>query len=186
MKSPALPAEKRRIRRLLAALALTVLPLVGTTSPAAAESVVYVAAQNTNIATIETSNHDVFAASDATKIPRAGETDFLPAWRWQNLDLDQDSGGLLGAIKTMPNAIALILFAFANFLWQVLLNITKLGLSADFITPAAPAINAGVAQLGEMVFIFGAVILAVVFWKGVKIIFSTMRFCCSIQKAVRG
>lgn len=98
---------------------------------------------------------------------RPGSTDFLPAWRWQNVELDQDQGGLLGAVKAMPNSIALILFALANFFWQLLLNITRLGLSADFITPAAPAINAGVAQFSTLAFTFGAVILAVVFYRAV-------------------
>jgi hypothetical protein len=98
---------------------------------------------------------------------RPGSPDFLPAWRWQNVELDQDQGGILGAVKSMPNSIALILFALANFCWQLLLQITRLGLSADFITPAAPAINAGVEQFSTLAFTFGAVILAIVFYRTV-------------------
>jgi hypothetical protein len=98
---------------------------------------------------------------------RPGSSDFLPAWRWQNVELDQDQGGLLGAVKSMPNSVALILFALANFSWQLLLQITRLGMSADFVTPAAPAINAGVAQFSSLALAFGAVILAIVLYRSV-------------------
>jgi hypothetical protein len=118
---------------------------------------------------VDTENrYQIFAASEGTLGARPGETDFLPAWRWQNIELDQDDGGLLAAVKSMPNSFAMILFALANFLWLILLNISKLGLSADFITPAAPSINAGVSQLGQLVFFLGGVLLAVVFWKAAR------------------
>lgn len=165
-------SRKAYVIRGLAVLVLAFLPLAGGPAYAdTSDSVVQVASPAVHaLSTLSSGEVSILAAGDDSPSvgARAGETDFLPAWRWQNIDLDQDSGGLLGAVKSMPNAIAMILFAFANFLWQILLNITKLGLSADFITPAAPAINAGVAQMGELVFIFGALLLAVVFWKAAK------------------
>ena len=179
MNKPKTRVWKRQQGRILTLLLLALLPVIGSFPALASETHkvdLFTAESFITSGTID-SDMTVLAANDSDMTvldaklrlgPRAGETDFLPAWRWQNIDLDQDSGGFLGPIKTMPNAIAMIMFAFANFLWQVLLNITKLGLSADFITPAAPAINAGVAQLGELVFIFGALILAVVFWKGIR------------------
>ena len=115
------------------------------------------------------SSTSYLAASDSSLGSRPSETDFLPAWRWQNIELDQDSGGLLGPVKSVPNSFALILFAIANFLWQILLNLTKIGLGADFITPAAPVINAAFAQLsGRILTVLAIFLVGISIWKVLK------------------
>jgi hypothetical protein len=171
----------RRLSRLFAVLAVLagiMLPaLVLTASPAAAQNTAALQAceQVTNPTAkalcVKEANAAAPQVAAGDRSPelgvRPGSVDFLPAWRWQNVELDQDQGGILGAVKSMPNSIALILFALANVFWLLLLNISRLGLSADFITPAAPAINSGVAQFSTLAFTFGAAILAIVFYRTV-------------------
>jgi hypothetical protein len=103
----------------------------------------------------------------------AYDVDSLPAWRWRSIDFDVDtSGGFMGVtggLKNIPNAIAEMLFAVANWIWSVLLGILKFGFEADEILKlGAGAINAGAAFVGGKLLYVGILFVAILGWRLMK------------------
>lgn len=97
----------------------------------------------------------------------------LPAWRWRSVDLDVDAtGGFLGipgTFKEIPANIAEILFLLANFLWQLVLMVLKLGFESDgLITAGAQSINTGAAFMADKLLLFAIPLGAIVAWRFVK------------------
>lgn len=103
----------------------------------------------------------------------AHDVNDLPAWRWRSIDLDVDTSGgfmgITGSFKQIPVQIAEMLFHAANFLWQIVLMVLKLGFESDgLIKAGAPSINAGAAFMADKMLYFAIPLGAVVAWRFVR------------------
>lgn len=84
------------------------------------------------------------AASDAAS--------FLPAWRWDSVDLQGNFG--FKAIADNPysaimSIIAGFIFLMAWLVWKVIVELLRFGMTADVITKLADTINSGFAAIAK-------------------------------------
>jgi hypothetical protein len=103
----------------------------------------------------------------------ARDVNDLPAWRWRSIDLDVDtSGGFMGvagSFKQIPVTIAEMLFSAANFFWQIVLLVLKLGFESDgLITAGTQSINTGAAFMANKLLFFAIPLGAIVVWRFVR------------------
>lgn len=95
--------------------------------------------------------------------------DSLPAWRWTNMELDADTSGFLGFFQQIPVSVSTVFLMLSQFFWSLLLGLTKIALEpTTLLTPAAPAINTVLSQIGERIIIFAILFWSVVFFKIIK------------------
>ncbi|MFM7088850.1 MAG: hypothetical protein ACKOW9_04975 [Candidatus Paceibacterota bacterium] len=96
----------------------------------------------------------------------SANVDDLPAWRWSVVELDGDTSGWLGAVKSFPIIISTLLLGISQFLWNLLLGLLKFSLdTGSLIEPAAGPINSAFSNIGTYsVAIFG-LLWAVILWR---------------------
>ena len=105
------------------------------------------------------------------------EINLLPAWRWKgDTSLYSNYGskdGLTG--KPVMSVLASMMFSLASFIWGILLEVVKIGLSYNMVDTAARAINAGFIGLTNtlqssglvwVLFLMAAVVAAKAVLKG--------------------
>jgi hypothetical protein len=80
----------------------------------------------------------------------ANYINLLPAFRWANaISLYSNTGSnpISSTVLVIMTAMAEIIFAFATWLWWLLLEVVKFGLTADLLKASAHAIDEGFASL---------------------------------------
>ena len=94
----------------------------------------------------------------------------LPAWRWGVIELDGDTSGWLGAVKSFPIIISTLLLGISQFLWNLLLGLLKFSLdTGSLIEPAAGPINSAFSNIGTFsVAVFG-LLWAFILWRVVTL-----------------
>lgn len=125
------------------------------------------------------------APDSTTTVKPVDNINYLPAWRWSNFELDVSSESdflsAQGALRSVGSSFASLFFMFASLIWTVLLGLIKFGLTADFLTGAAPMINTGIATLASKLAILLGVVWAFVLFRMIKQIMAG-----HVQKAVVG
>ena len=153
------------LRRLLAPLVfvLTLVALsVSLSTPASAAE-----APSPVSTTSQTTPGVVQAAEvDSCSVEGAATPAVLPAWRWSSIEIDYEADGITGAIKQFPSLIAGLSLGIAQFMWNILLAITRFALDSNAIVClAAPSINAGAAAIGGRIGLFIGLFAAIVIWR---------------------
>ena len=105
----------------------------------------------------------------AAVVPLCKGLDCLPAWRWDNVNVDARTGGWFGSFKQIPHAFASFLFGFANLLWRLLLGLLQFALTLDFLDGAAAhAINTGAATMAGYVYIVVGLLWVAVLFSAIR------------------